>query len=370
MHLKYRPRAARGSAMSMAIVVSVVLSSLVAALAWTAGTHSESTGRLSKADQAFFAAESGLQRAIWLCRHRQLGNENFRSPLGGTVNGYTYQVSWPQNSITQVLITSKASNDPTSATAGEVAYTLSQYITAGSTSVPAFYSNGDFDNKNIIINGDVATGGNYQISGNGTLNGDLYYDGNASDLEDVWGVIYPSIDVPTINFTDLYTTLVTNNPNKKKGFTTDSSFDFSTVPGTSNKVIYVDGDLTDPKIIGEGTLYVKGKITFTKANLKFGTPPSTSPIAPAKTINLVATETIKFDKRVEYYYGGIYTAKDFDRAQIDELWGIIYAGGKITPSNMGMSEFNVGEVPWFDPRGNSSSTTATLSISGFKGPLP
>ena len=101
-----RNRLRRGSALSLAIVVSVILSSLIAALAYVAGQTSQATGQITKMDQAFYAAESGAQRVAWYCRNRSLGT--LRSPLAGSCNGYNYNVSWPQNTNLSAQVTSTA----------------------------------------------------------------------------------------------------------------------------------------------------------------------------------------------------------------------------------------------------------------------
>src|SRR5881394_3062077 len=59
----------RGSVLSMAIVVSVVITAMVVALSWTAGVQSQITGSRSKSDEAYFVAEAGAQRFAWYVRN-------------------------------------------------------------------------------------------------------------------------------------------------------------------------------------------------------------------------------------------------------------------------------------------------------------
>src|SRR5690348_3809406 len=111
---KHRKRN-RGTALVLAIVLSVVISGLVTALAFVAGQESQSTGNMSKMDQAFFAAEAGLQRLAYYGKYNQLASVT--SPLTGTVNGYSYRTSWTSPTSQQVNVTSVGS-------LGSVSYTL------------------------------------------------------------------------------------------------------------------------------------------------------------------------------------------------------------------------------------------------------
>jgi hypothetical protein len=106
---------------------------------------------------------------------------------------------------------------------------------------------------------------------------------------------------------------------------------------------------------------VEGKIEFTSSNTTIG--------AADAPIYLVARgHDITFEKKTKMY-GGIYTDKNWNRAQID-LDGIVYVGG-ISPSNNGSSSLNLGPAPWFDPRGTVSlGGSSGMSIAKFTGPLP
>ena len=126
----------RGSTITFAIMISVVLCALISAMAWVAGESTQRTGKLAKLDQAFLAAETGVQRVQWYCSNNQMGS--ISSPLIGTVNGYDYSVSWTSNSGTY-LLTSVGS-------LGEVGYRLSETLTAPS-SVAVLATGVNFDNR-------------------------------------------------------------------------------------------------------------------------------------------------------------------------------------------------------------------------------
>src|SRR5262249_24313011 len=136
----------RGTAMIMAVVLALVIVGLIAVIAWMAGVQSGTTSDLSKMDQAFFAAETGAQRGAGYCKQKTLSSVT--SPLTGTVNGYSYSTSWSTASGTTITVLSKGSK-------GNTSYTMSINVTPPGAAVAAYTCAGDFDNKNVIITGDV-----------------------------------------------------------------------------------------------------------------------------------------------------------------------------------------------------------------------
>ena len=76
-------RSRRGSALSLAIIVSVVLTGMVLALAWVASLHVDLGARIPKVDAAFYAAQAGLNHGIWKFRHDNQWN---RSTRGGSIS--------------------------------------------------------------------------------------------------------------------------------------------------------------------------------------------------------------------------------------------------------------------------------------------
>ena len=61
----HRVRAQRGSALIMAIVVSVVVTSVVMVIAWNSATMVQATSNYMKQGRANYVAEGALQRAYW-----------------------------------------------------------------------------------------------------------------------------------------------------------------------------------------------------------------------------------------------------------------------------------------------------------------
>jgi Tfp pilus assembly protein PilX len=336
-----RPAFRRGSVLTIAIIVSFVLTGLVMTLAWMAGEQTQRTASLKQMDQAFFAAEAGAQRVEWYCKHRQLGSVT--SPITGSVGNYTYSASWTPLSGSTIRITSVGSRNA-------VSYNLTQDVTPPSSPLATIASVGDFDNKNLNITGNVSTGGNYSNSNGGALNGHLIYAGTAPGTANVTGAIIQSSFSP-IDFNALDTSLRSNATT----LGTNATYDFTLLTG-NNKVIYVNGNVVNPKIIGAGTLYVNGTISIT-SNLTIG-----SALAP---VYLVATGNVTFNKNTTLN-GGLYTPATWTRAQIAGT-AVIYIGQQIDKSNSGTSSMTMGAAPWFEPRGSGITTTG---VTNFAGPQP
>ena len=345
--MRYRSRQPRGTVMVLSIVMSVVITGMIAAMTWVAGEQAQRTGSLDKLDQSFYAAEAGAQRVSWYCRNYQMSS--ITSPLTGTVNGFNYSVSWSTVTGNTIQITSVGST-------GTVSYTLSEKVTPPAMPVAAFSSAGDFDNKNLTITGNVMTGGNYSNGGSGSLTGNLFYAGTAANTGGVGGNVTKD-PFESIDFNFLNTVLMANATTMP---TFPAIYNFNLVSGT-NKVIYVNGNVTDPVITGSGTLYVNGTITFTTTNLTIGSAGS--------PVNIVATGDIDVQKKATIN-GSLYAKGNWNRAQVD-LTGVVYVAG-ISPSNNGSSTLTLGTAPWFDPRvpGGVGGLSATTAINNFSGPQP
>ena len=116
----------RGSALVMAIVVSVVVTGMILAMAWAAGVQAQMTASLDRVDQAFYAAESGAQRVAWYSKHGKMSS--IATPLTGTAGGYGYSTSWSTVSGSTIRIASVGS-------LGNVAYTCYQTVAPGAAAL-------------------------------------------------------------------------------------------------------------------------------------------------------------------------------------------------------------------------------------------
>ena len=84
--------AASGSALSLTIIVSVILTGLAMSIAWLSTVHAAMAGQIPKMDAAYYAAEAAGQKAVWKFKHDNSWTTDFTngnpSPFSTvTVNG-------------------------------------------------------------------------------------------------------------------------------------------------------------------------------------------------------------------------------------------------------------------------------------------
>jgi hypothetical protein len=329
--------------MTLAIVAAIVLTGLIITMAWAASWATQTTARISKIDQAFFAAETGVQRVQWYCKHYQMGS--IASPLNGSVNGYNYSVTWSNVVGSTILIRSVG-------TSGQVSYTISQRVRPP-LPAPALATGGSFDNKNIDIIGDVIVGSYSNFAG-GSLNGNLTYTTSAMNTAAVTGaVVQDGSAFLSIDMNALGNTLLASAGRTYAGDQANMTFDFTTVPGT-NKVIYVSGNVTNPTFVGSGTLYVTGSVS---AN-NIGTA--------ANPVNIVAKGDISLSYNISTY-GGLYTGGTLHRAKFN-ITGIVYAALGVDDYANPQSYLTFTAAPWFDPR--AATWDPFTSMTHFSGPMP
>jgi hypothetical protein len=267
------------------------------------------------------------------------------SPLTGLIGGYAYSTSWQAASGNSIRITSRGS-------LGDASYTVYLTVTPPMSAPATFASGGDFDSKNVDITGDVQTGGNYASGGHGSVSGNLIYSGTATDLDTIGGAASKGAYTP-LNLPAIETTLLAAAGQTFNGNQSGQTFDFSALPGT-NKVIYVNGNVSNPTFVGAGTLYVNG----TYSGGGFGTA--------AAQVNIVATGDVTTGNSATIY-GSIYSGGSWFRGKMD-LVGLVYVTG-ISPANSGSSSMKQGTPPWFDPRAPGGAA-AQAQFTGFAGPEP
>jgi hypothetical protein len=375
----------RGAVLILAVVVSLVISFIVMAVAWSAQTQTKMTADLSKTDQAFCAAEAGIHRVAWYLRnayitrtayHNSSGTallSPFNTPFSGTIGGYSYTASCAlvSSSDLRIVVTSTATN-------GNFMYTMSAYVSPPAQGVPTFATAGDWDNKNTDVIGDVQTQGAFTNNGgSGSVKGNIFYgDPSSTGTDAATGVaryVDPNTSSDPNSFNEMDWLTLANRLNGVVaaegpsavlwGSQSSKTFDFTKLPGT-NAVYMVIGNVTDPDFKGSGTLYVVGSIEFTK-NRTLGDT--------SNTINLVslgAVNNITFDKKITIY-GSLYAQGDWNRAQTD-VYGMVYVQG-VVRSNNGSSTLDATgiTVPFFDTRApTGSAVTSPMVINHFTGPLP
>jgi hypothetical protein len=329
------------------VILSVVITGLVMTLAWTAGVHTQIANQTTKLDKASFAAEAGLNRAAWYIRHNTLGAQT--QPLTGSLNGFTYSITWTSSGATAFKVTSTATDGLVSDTATAICtppVVVPTYTLGGGTS-------GSYNLKNMTINGDVGfSGGVYVSSGNATINGNLTYGTtyNSSGITVTGTTTQKSLTPPVIDYAMLQS---------KAGLSYSSSqnnqtFDFTAVGGT-NPVIYVNGSVTNPTFIGSGTLVVTGSISF-----------SGGAGSAAKPVYLVAQQDISSGGGT--FYGAIYAGGNWSHTASYTITGVVSVTGTDNSGNTANGTMYSAAAPWFDPR--QSSAGLGVSFSNYSGSTP
>jgi hypothetical protein len=82
----------RGSTLSLAIILSIVLTGLAMTLAYLGTMHSAMAGQIPKSDAAFYAAEAGAQHAVWKFKHDNTWRATSAAPLTGSLD--MYDTTW------------------------------------------------------------------------------------------------------------------------------------------------------------------------------------------------------------------------------------------------------------------------------------
>lgn len=333
--------------MTLAVIVSVVVTGMVMTMALAAGMQSQQTTNLRKMDGAFFAAETGVARLAWNIKN---GNVNtMSSPLTGTVNGYAYTTSWRLVGP-RAYVTSRGS-------LGSVSYTLTETVIRPITPPATVTTSSFFDNMNLRITGDLAVDTDYDNGGNGSVSGNLTYYGTASDTGSVGGTLTKLTGIPDpIDFSALGATLIAAAGATYNGNQTGTTFNFDALSGT-NKVIYVNGKVTNPVFVGSGTLYAKGNVSAGD----FGTS--------SKPVNIVTQGDVTTSDGATIY-GSIYSGGNWNRGKIGMV-GNAYVAGTIQTSNNGTSNLTGVTAPWFDPRtisGGAHGSGTQVTFYDFTGP--
>jgi Tfp pilus assembly protein PilX len=347
--LQVRRRRERGSALVMAIVVSVVITGLVITLAWAGGVQAEMTGNLMKMDQAFYTAESGAQRVAWYVKHSKAGTT--ASPLTGVVGGYAYSAGWTVVSGSTVRVTSTGS-------LGNVAYTCYQTIAPGATA-PAMADAG-----NLLISGNMNIVGNQEISGTVTLNGGakLNVTGNLAVGSTISGS-------PTVTGTKTTNAKGLNPPNVNSIYTTESALAVTTITGSAgisvlnfttatNGIILVNGDAnisSNVTVIGSGTLIVTGNMNLS-GNL---------PVTGSASMNIIVKGDTNISGNLNIK-GSLYGVNNWNISGTYNITGVVLIAG-IT-QGAGNGTITMASPPSFDPRGGGGG--GSTSLTNFAGPLP
>jgi hypothetical protein len=342
------------------VILGVITTGLLSTLAITSGAQTQVANLTLKRDQAYYAAEAGVQRAFWMLEM----DNNWRNngvPLTGSVGSASYSVMVSGDWNSPVLLSSTGSVNAGSTSAASVTVTA---VATPSVIVPAISLGKDFDNSgNVTIKGDVQAKGSITTSGKLREVGSLFAGSSITTRGsiDVTGAVTPNdpnITIPTVDTAWLkaHATATINVPSGKK------ATDITSVNLGNGGIVYFQGGDINFKghvtITGSGTIVTDGNVSIQSA-AAFGSS------------NMPAT-------------ANIVTGGNFDINGYLGLVGSIYAGGTITKSgglevtgvivgqadlstNGGMT-ITIAQPPSFDTR-ITSSGIGTMVLATETGPI-
>jgi hypothetical protein len=358
-------RRARGTIIAYFLVlVSVLTTGLLTTMALTAGGGAQVAGVTLKRDQAFYAAEAGIQRAYWTLQQ----NSNWRAtpdaPMTGSIGtgsaAVSYSVTCQGDWNSPVLI--KAIG-----TAGSGVSATNITVTAACSPaviVPAISLGRDFDNSGrLTITGDVQAKGNISTSGILTEKGSLMAGGNittsgnvnitGSSTPNAPGITVPTID---INWLKSHATKVVNVPSGGK------TYEVNSISVPDGGIIYFTGPVQfkgSVSISGKGiTVVVEGDMAI-QAAASFG-----SSSEPALA-NIVTTGNLDVNGYLGII-GSIYVNGVITKNGGLDVTGLILGQQDLDTSG-GMS-ITRAQPPAWDPRAAASGASGMI-LSRITGPI-
>jgi hypothetical protein len=389
----------RGSIMVLAIIVSVILSSLICVMSWMAAEQTQRTASLAKMDQAFFAAEGGLERVKWYCKNGQIGE--IKSPLVGT-NGLSYSVWWSTVSGSTIKVNSTG-------WAGSASYSLSAQVTPPVLAPSLAVGGAMADAGPITVTGNLAVAGDVTRAGKTTLNtapgkqpsslmisgylfsaghfdipGDLLVNEYITALGsitvggdvkagkvilhagnwDISGTTTPysnpkvKISVPTVDTDALIRDANSQGKVLHGGIFTSPKIDFTASP---NGIVCYDDDTTILGTItfkGTGTLVIKGTLTMAG---NIGKPNS-----PAQA-NLVTTKDLVMSGNLNLN-GSLCVGDVLSKSGPTQVNGVIVV--QSTLLGAGPVTVSYATPPSFVHYSGGAGGSEKMEVTAFSGPQP
>ena len=338
------------------VLIAVLTTGLLTTVALTTGNGAQLADMTLHRDQAYYAAEAGIQHAFW---QLQL-NGNWRAaagtPLSGAVGGASYSVTATGDWNSPVLITS----------VGTVGTNTSMTMTAMASPtimVPAISLGHNLSNNgNITINGDVQAKGNIGTSGRLKVTGALYAGGSISTQGsvEISGASHPNtpnITIPTVdmNWLKSHASLIINVPMGAKNYQV-SSLNL----GSGNIVYFAGGPIQfkgHVSIVGYGTVVSEGDITI-QGGASFGTSSS-----PAQA-NIVTGGTLDIGGYLGLA-GSIYAGAITKNGGLDVTGVIVSQDDLDTGGGLVITR---AQPPSWDPR-SAMSGVGSMVLSRVTGPI-
>jgi hypothetical protein len=367
-----RPSGRRGSAALFLLVLLAAMTVGVAStLSLSTGVQSEVSGLTLHRDQAFYAAEAGIQRAQYEVEYGSWVNppivngQPVYTSYSATVGGCTYTITANGSGFnTPAVITSVGTYSADTRIKSTIRVTLQP-----ATLIPALtLGSGISEAGNITIDGNALVKGNISLQGSVSISGAIQYGGSQSNLS--YAVYNPDIPAPPDVWYDPSNTktapagvinvngLINSSGASRFTDTTPNSLDF-----TNHPVLYITVPpgqtltLKNINVYGSGTLVVVGDV-----DIQNGVGDQTD------SVNIVATGTIttKGNFRI---FGSMYAGGDMTHQGQFQVTGVLSAEGSMYPTSgagAGGATIVRAPPPSFDPRPAAGS--GSVLLQNFTGP--
>jgi hypothetical protein len=370
-NLKSKSLRSRGTIVAYALVMlSVLIMGVVMTTAAASGTHAQMAGLQAKRDQVYYAAEAGIQRAVYEIQYGTWATTTIYPTLTGSSGSANYSVTasgagW--NSTASVTSVATLASD--SSIKCTITVAIQPKVTIAAISLGAGVS----ENGNLTVDGNALVKGSIDIGGKVAISGTLIYGGtnngvnhsnfihdDPANIPSPPAVWYDASGTQTVPDNVINVTPLVSTANGAKALTSasPSTLDFRTA---SNGVLFYNGnlDLRNVTVYGSGTLVVFGNVDI--QNGGFGD--SLNPV------NICATGTIatKANFRI---YGSLYANGNITHQGQFDVTGTINGQQWMLPTTgnkgAGGATINRAPPPSYDPR--PSSGAGSTVITNFTGP--
>lgn len=398
-----RSARARGSAVVfMILLMGILVAGMVTSMAMLSGIQTQSSGVSLKRNAAFYAAEAGLQQAVW---NMNSDPTTWMSSLPYSTslpNGCIYTVSvvgtpsWPTDPVTFKSVGQSADGSiVTQATVtvtnavlapgiaiggnmqdsgtltvngsvqvvGPVTRSGTMTLTNVTGQPPAslqgmstFSSSGNFTIPgNLAMNGAITASGKEVVTGNAQSGGAITHTGNWNIGGSTSQYSSPNnnFTAPTVDTASLISQAQANGTMMFGGTMNAPTFDFTASP---NGIIYINGNTViagSIKIKGSGTLVIKGNLLFSGT---LGTVPN--PVA----MNLVTTGDMTNAGNINMT-GALAVGGNYNKSGSTNITGVVVVQSNILAS--GAVNLTYGTPPWFIHYTGSGGSN--IQVSNFSG---
>ena len=366
-----RSAAPRGTiVVYMLIILSVLILSVVATTTTSSGVQVQVASLTLKRDQAYFAAEAGIQRALYEVQFGSWQSTSTYPTLNGDTGACTYTVTgsgsgW--NSPAMVTVVGRHKTDTSVTCTINVSFQPRQIIPAISL------GSGIKENGNLTVDGNALVKGNLELGGKVAINGTVVYGGANNGVHRpnfvhwdpalipmppaVWYDATETLTPPS-NVVNVTPMVKPSNGAKHLGTGTPNVLDFRSAP---NGVLFYNGNVTlkNVTVHGKGTLVAFGNVVIQNGGFGDSLDP----------VNIVSTGTISTQANFRIY-GSLYANGDITHQGQFDVTGTINGQGSMLPTQSnggaGGATINRAPPPSFDPRPVVGS--GSMLVTNFTGP--